>query len=102
MKVDVSRLRFEIDEFEVELAPVSSAIAMSKRYIMRLRFHVKLAPEFTTPTSLTWHVHGVHELTKENVRAAIIAAFTHELDECLWIDGERAASDPHPEIKKNA
>lgn len=34
---------------------------------------------------------------KRRVRALIIDLLSHEIDECLYIDGARACANPHPE-----
>jgi hypothetical protein len=40
------------------------------------------------------------EELKQHVRQRLIQMLTHELDECLYIDGERLCKDPHPELAK--
>lgn len=41
-------------------------------------------------------------LMKKFIYHAIRSAVLHELDECLYIDGERLCADPHPELKAHA
>lgn len=37
---------------------------------------------------------------KAQIRATITELILHELDECLYIDGERLCAEPHPELSK--
>lgn len=36
------------------------------------------------------------------VRTLIINALTHEVDECLFLDGKRLCANPHPELEQHA
>jgi RNase P/RNase MRP subunit p29 len=53
-------------------------------------------------TSLSWTQANNVRILKAMIHAAIAEVILHELDECLYIDGERLCADPHPELSRGA
>lgn len=49
---------------------------------------------------LSYVVAGNPRNLKAQIRATIAEVILHELDECLYIDGERLCAEPHPELAK--
>lgn len=95
-KVDVSRLRIRGVHCEMKRA--------ADLHVFEFAYALQVddvdAGTTTTVRGMTRIARGLKpDALAHVVRSALLDAISHELDECLFIDGKRAR-DPHPELKR--